>query len=337
MIYSSMINESASQNVDALLESVENRFEYETIAEATMIVVGEQEENWTRFMKAVGLSELTSVCEGEEVIYEGKKWDDFKAKAVKFFEVVKHKLLEITKAFMAKVDQFITTNKTFVKKYKDQLKGTTGSDFTFKGYNFNDNVLKETPKYDINKTNIKQLFLGKEPRELAEENILASNNIKSSGESFAEKLTEGFYGSKEKEELKNIDLAAQVKILEDTKKLKTDAKSAYSSASKAIDAIIKDIKSKKDNNLKNSSSDTLGTSSDINEGYTRTLNYWKAYSSCAQTFHGRYLSALGARNRQAKAICASYLSKSHRAKSKEKSFKEGFVNTDAFLGAVEFI
>ena len=337
MIYSSMINESASQNVDALLESVENRFEYETIAEATMIVVGEQEENWTRFMTAVGLSELTSVCEGEEVIYEGKRWDDFKAKAVKFFEVVKHKLLEITKAFMAKVDQFITTNKTFVKKYKDQLKGTTGSDFTFKGYKFNDSVLKETPKYDINKTNVKEIFKsGKEPRELAEENILASNNIKSSGESFAEKLTEGFYGSKDKEELKNIDLAAQVKILEDTKSLKDAAKKAYKDASGEIDKIIKSVKTRKADNLNKSDKDIEAKASS-NDNFTKVLTYWKAYASYTQTYHGRYLSAVSARNRQAKAICASYLSKSHRAKSKEKSFKEGFVNTDAFLGAVEFI
>lgn len=335
MIYSSMINESASQNVDALLESVENRFEYETIAEATMIVVGEQEENWTRFMTAVGLGELATVCEGEEVIYEGQRWEDFKAKAVHFFEVVKHKLLEITKAFIAKVDQFVLTNKAFVKKYKNQLKGSTDGDFKFKGYKFNNKVLDSTPKYDTNK---KVLGKGdKDTRELAENAILATNGISASGDSFAEKLTTAFYGEKEKTELSSINLAEQVKILEDTKKLKTDAKSAYSSASKAIDAIIKDIKAKKDNNLKNASGDTLGASSDINEGYTRTLNYWKAYSSCAQTFHGRYLSALGARNRQAKAICASYLSKSHRAKSKEKSFREGFVNTDAFLGAVEFI
>ena len=336
MIYSSMISESASQNVDALLESVENRFEYETIAEATMIVVGEQEENWTRFMKAVGLSELTSVCEGEEVIYEGKRWDDFKAKAVKFFEVVKHKLLEITKAFMSKVDQVLLTNKAFVKKYKDDLKGSTGSEFTFKGYKFNDAVLKETPKYDINKTNINQLFTGKEPRELAEENILASNNIKSSGESFAEKLTEGFYGSKDKEELKNIDLAAQVKILEDTKSLKDAAKKAYKDASGEIDKIIKSVKTNKAENLNKSDKD-IDAKATSNDNFTKILTYWKAFASYTQTYHGRYLSAVSARNRQAKAICASYLSKSHWNKRKEKSFREGFVNTDAFLGAVEFI
>lgn len=333
MIYSSMINESASKNVDTLLESVENRFEYETIAEATMIVVGEQETNWTNFMKAVGLSELTSVCEGEEVIYEGKRWDDFKAKAIKFFEVAKHKLLEITKAFIAKVDQFITSNKGFVKKYGDQLKGTTGSDFTFKGYKFNDAVLDKTPVYNTNllTTNVKS---DKEPRELAELQVLKTDSVK--GDSFSEKVTNLFYGEKEKEELKNIDLGKQVKILEDTKSLKEAAKKAYTDAAKKMDEIIKGIKSDKAKNLNDNKKD-LDAKSTENDSLTDQLTFWKSYASCVQTYHGRYLSALGARNRQAKAICASYLSKSHRAKSKEKSFKEGFVNTDAFLGAVEFI
>lgn len=331
MIYSSMINESASQNVDALLESVENRFEYETIAEATMIVVGEQEENWARFMKAVGLSELTSVCECEEVVYEGQRWDDFKEKAVRFFEVAKHKLLEITKAFIAKIDKFVLTNNAFVKKYEDQLKGTTDNDFTFKGYKFNNKVLDKTPVYNVD---LKSGNVGdRDPKELAESHMLGSNSL--SGDTFGEKLVSLFYGEKEKEELKSINLADQVKILKDTKTLRSDAKTAYAAASKAINGIIKNLKTKKAENL--DSDKGLNTKASVNEGFTKTLTYWKAYSSCAQTFHGRYLSALGARNRQAKAICASYLSKTHRAKSKEKSFKEGFVNTDAFLGAVEFI
>lgn len=148
MIYESAINGVSESEAMSLLENAENRFEYETIAEATAIVVAEQEANWTRFMTGVGLGELHTVMEGQEVIYEGAKLQKFLDKAKAFFKMALSKLAEITKSFIAAVDKFILSNDKFIKKYEKQIKEAKfPSDFSFKGYNFNDSALDGTPDY----------------------------------------------------------------------------------------------------------------------------------------------------------------------------------------------
>ena len=88
MIYNSTITSVNESDIMELLENAEDRFENYTIAEASAIVVAEQEANWTRFMKGVGFSELASVMEGEEVIYEGARLQSFLNKAKGYFGTV---------------------------------------------------------------------------------------------------------------------------------------------------------------------------------------------------------------------------------------------------------
>ena len=116
MIYNSTITNVNESDIMSLLENAEDRFEYYTMAEATAITVAEQEENWTRFMKGIGLSELSTVMEGQEVVYEGARLKGFIEKAKAFFKMALNKLAELTKRFMAKIDQIFKTNDSFVKK-----------------------------------------------------------------------------------------------------------------------------------------------------------------------------------------------------------------------------
>lgn len=351
MIYSSTINGIASQEAESLLESVEDRFEYNTIGEATMIVVGEQEANWTKFMTAVGLSELASISEGEEIVYEGARLQSFIEKAKGWFKVALNKLAEITKSFIAKVDQIFKTNAGFVKKYETELsKYTLPSDFEFKGYKFEDKHLDTTPSYpedgvkEVDSLVVKAFPGLKETysKEAAEKVLFKQTSVE--GSTYADKLVTWFYGSKTKEELKGISLKDQLDILRNTKKLKDDAKKSYTQAHKSIKAIIKKLEQAQKKNLNDTKKDVdeKGSMEDV---ISTVLGYWKAYSSTVVAYHGAYMRALGSRNRQAKAICAKALTTMYKAKGKEDRTKlkkdhkisEGFVNTDAFLGAVEFI
>ena len=107
MIYDSKVSvkpvEENSELME-LLENTENRFEFNTMMEATAIVLAEQETNWTRFMEGVGLSELASVMEGEEIVYEGARLAVLADKAKQIFEAAIKKLAQLTLAINAEVN-----------------------------------------------------------------------------------------------------------------------------------------------------------------------------------------------------------------------------------------
>lgn len=348
MIYESAINGVNESEAMSLLENAENRFEYETIAEATAIVVAEQEANWTRFMTGVGLGELHTVMEGQEVIYEGAKLQAFLDKAKAFFKIALSKLAEITKSFIAVVDKLVMNNDKFIRKYEKQIKEAKfPSDFSFKGYDFNDSVLDTEPKYDTDRIDFNKtdnILDNKEDysKKAAEDKLCTGN-----GETFGEKVFVYFHGSKEKVEIKAptpADMNKYISIIKNTKDLKDKAKASYKNAHNKISGFIKEL-NKAEKTTINSKED-LQTASRMESAISIVLTYWKAYSSAATTFHGKYMSALGDRNRQAKALCVKAVQYGLKAKGKADRNKErskvgwdvheGFENTDAFLGAVEF-
>lgn len=349
MIYNSTITSVNESDIMSLLENVEDRFENYTIAEATAITLGEQEQNWTRFMKGVGLSELATIIEGQEVIYEGARLKGLIAKAKEWFKVALNKLAEITKSFIAKFDQIFKSNDAFVKKYEATLtKNGIPSDFKFKGYEFKN---MEKPEYkepgespNITASNANAFVEAnkdKYTKEHAEELLVG----KVTGDNFSEKLHNYFYGSKEKQDLNNINIGDQIKILKKTKDIKKEAQTSYKETASRIKKFISALeKAEKEALKKPEEGQSIGEGQRIDAAYNLLISYWKAYSSCAHQKHGAYLRALGARNSQAKAICTKLLTgsyaskgKADRAKIRGKEVTEGFVNTDAFLGAVEFI
>lgn len=344
MIFDAKINSVNESEAIELLENATDRFEYETIAEATAIVVAEHEANWTKFMSGVGMSELASVMEGQEVIYEGARLKSFIDKAKAYFKMALSKLAEITKSFIAKFDQIFRSNDAFVKKYEKQIKeAKLPSDFSFKGYNFNDSALDSTPNYQNDKaptsvSNADSINKDDYTKEKAEELL-----CKESGETFGDKLTNKFYGGKEKVDIKSPDMNKQIQILKSTKDLKGKAKKSYADAHKAIKEIIKKLEKAEKEAIK--SKDDLTSASKMESAVSTLLSYWKAYSSAVIMYHGKYMGALGARNRQAKALCTKAITAGLKAKGKadraklnpKKPVGEGFVDTDAFLGAVEFI
>lgn len=354
MIYNYAITGVNESSLDALLEEAENRFENYTMAEATAIVVGEQEANWGRFMVGVGLDELATVAEGAQVIYEGARFDKFIAKAKAYFEMAKNKIVEITKRFIARVAQVVTTNKKFLDMYRSKLKSIKNipEDFSFRGYTFKNSNLDAGPNYNKEKilANVTSLKIGDNKYGAAstisddnfnDERIEAGLTPGAKGNTFQEKLIDYFYGEKEKQEL-SIDIDEQIRILENTKKLKDDAKKSMKASHEAINKIIKNLKEAEKSFNKNDKKEDLEMANDISKAFSTLLTYWKSYSSHVTQMHGTYMTALSTRNRQAKAICTKLLTQTTKEKGKAdrdkiKARTESFVNTEAFLGAVEFI
>lgn len=331
MIYNSTVNSVNESEFDALLENAEDRFEFETMMEATSIIVAEQEENWTRFMTGVGLSELHTVMEGAEVVYEGARFKSFLDKAMKFFEMAKAKLGELTKRFLAKVLELIPSNNMFVKKYEKELGKIRQLKGEFKGYTFEG---LELPKYVMVKPEA-----GKRSKEDAEDRFVPAGEG-----SFGERARKKMYGSAEKVTLNDVAIAEQVKILKETKGMRDEAKKSFNAAIKEVNKIIADLKKSSKEAMKDVDDKTLSGANQMVKGYDELITYWKHFTVCTMQYHGTFMGALAARNRQAKTICGKALQVSYDAPKKEdkkaeekKPVAEGYINTDAFLGAVEFI
>lgn len=341
MIYNSEITSIYENDSMLLLENTEDRFENDTMAEAIAITLGEQEENWTRLMKGIGLSELSSIMEGEEVIYESNRLINLLDKVKGFLERVLSKLADITKTFLNKLAQFVTTNNQFLKMYKSKLNNLKNlpQDLEMEVYDFKG---LEEPTYNttIAKIHLDDDVTDMELRSKKEfiPNITMDDNFK-------EKLREKYFGEdKRTVQITNDMVKKQVKVLEETKKLREDAKKSYKKAhntiKKQIDKLNKSKKHYENANSKNDSERKANQFAvDINEAF---LTYWKSYASCCQMVHGTYMRAIGTKARQAKAICTKALNASIKETGKNKREKikartEGFIDTDVFLGGVEFI
>ena len=346
MIYNSTITAMNESDILSLLENAEDRFENYTIAEATAIIVREQEINWNRLMTGIGMSELATVMEGQEVIYEGARLEGFLKKVKAFFQAALNKLAELTKRFIAKIDQIFKANDSFVKKYKKDLVNITiPSDFEFKGYTFKH---METPQYEM-PTGISTTLKPSDVKDIVEhkdryskETVLDSLTPGTSGDSLNDRLIEYFYGSNEKQNLGNIKTTEQLNILSTTKDMKKKAKDSYTKAAKEIRSFIKELeRAEKTSQEEYNKYDRLQDGMRIDQAYNLVIGFWKIYANGASQKHGTYMRALGARTAQAKAICTKLLSTKYKSDNKKKeeskAKNEGFVNTEDFLGAVEFI
>lgn len=343
MIYKSDVNAINESEYEALLESVEDRFEFDTMAEATAIVVGEQEANWTMFMKSVGLSELAAFSEGQEVVYEGSRLEGFIKTTEAFFEKIKQKIAELTKAFMAKVDSMIGQNNIFLKQYEKAIrKASIPANFEYKGYTFKN---MEGPDYSNDA--VKSVSDVKDGVDLSKEAAHKAlfKGTTPSGDNLNAMIKDYFYGEKEKKVL-SIDVDEQIKIMKETAGMKKQAWSTYIKAAKEISKIIKELKASKKEFNKEHKKDESDETKNVQDAFKKLISYWRAYANGALVLHGGYLTALGARNRQAMSICAKIVAmdKAAAVKAKVKKEKEepevkteGFVNTEAFLGAVDFI
>ena len=109
--------------------------------EGALMHVYENECNYNALMKSVGIAEARYAVEngGELFVQEAGAFGGFLSKAKDFFMKVIEKIKQIFKKFVALMDRFVLDDKSFVKKYGDQILRRDLTDFEVKNcYNFKD-------------------------------------------------------------------------------------------------------------------------------------------------------------------------------------------------------
>lgn len=340
------LNESAI--LDDIFESVEP-FEGEPDFNGACQLVAEDEENFNRFMKAIGISELAYLEENhQEVIYESGRISNLMNKAKEFFKKVLARIAAICKKFISKIDRYVLTNAAFVKKYRTKILAYKGK-IEYTGYTFShlDSAPDFTPDQSATVDKAKTVDGAKGiinaadgiySTKSAKAKALGVNSI--SGDDFAEEIFKYFRsGDASKSSLSNINLAAQIKVLEGTKDLKKKAKDSYTKAHKAITKIIKDLE-KAEKSLSKEDTKNLEDNNQMIKAVGIAISYYKDFSSAVNLVNGGYLRALSAQNGQAKAICTKAISGGYndeRDRKLGKTVGESFsFSDDDFLANLEF-
>lgn len=353
MIYRSVIESVNTNPAMDMLESVEPFKGEGTIWENACEAVATIEENYSRFMEAVGIDELAYYTEnGVEMIYEEGNISRFFEKAKNMLLIAIKKLAEITKKFIGKVSSLVLPAKTFLDKYQSKILSANAAEIDYRGYEFT-NI--KTPRYKNGKIGSKvedftdftkgaYTIVSGRKKLLYNSNDFGDEKIKSD---FSNCIFKYFRNGKDsKVQLKGkISLKDQCDIISKTKDLQKDARKSYADAHKEIKDMIKDLKSEEKDlqNARNDfDSDTREADKTENsnkmKAASKMIEYYKSYSSSMLLMHGGYLRALSARHHQAKAICSKAISQveSKNYKDYKKAHQEGFTYGDSLLDSLQF-
>lgn len=349
--------------LEEILEYAPDRFKYETMAEATAKVIGEQEINWGRLMVGVGMSELTDITEGVGFVNEEGRIRGFFEKIIAYLKMAINKLGEITKSFIVKLEQFIRSNAAFIKKYEKTIKLATDKDLedlSFNGYEkFNDSVLDTKPTYDQLSTTFESTDADKAKTYItahenddhaleARKKMPGCSSLRDSAD-FDETVTTYLYGDTDKTsfDITKSRLSQDMKNVKDSKDLKKKAKESYTKAAKAIQTMIGKLEKAETKVDKDFADLEKDDQTAIAKAYNLQAELYREYAQACTSYHGTFMRALSTRARQSKAICTKVVQAVYKRQGKAKrndyrrnagmDIKEGYIDSDAFLGAVEFI
>lgn len=339
------ISESTVTNWDAIEPS-----KYEANLEGALMLVYENECNYNALMRAAGLSELKYYQEtgGDLFVQEAGAFGGFLEKAKSFFKAVLEKIKALFKKFFMTINQFVMSDKQWVKKYeKDILRATSIKDMEFKGYKFGDlddtkaaarlqaAATREAGKLQaeaVSKRTHSEIgafededavndYIEKQRGEIVDEGPMDETE-------FREKLKEQYYGDTEKDVLddSDINLRQQLQYIKDTNESIKAAQITEKGVNKGLNDIIKAL----EKSIKEFSKVTDDEKPDTDEaraisksketaikGINQEIKIMKALSNDMTTVCGIACQALKDRNRQAKAICIKAVS--YHAKHKNES------------------
>ena len=321
---------SSAVNWDAVKESA-----YPVGLEGGLMHVYENECNFNAIMKSAGISELKyyKECGGDLFVQESTATSGLLDKFISFFKKVKEKILQIVKKFVMAISSFVTSDKTFVKKWKPEgFKNF--KDFNFTGYKFDnlENVSKnsfddviaeykaEDPAAAAMKASVNVLSddeLDTKRKDMMK--ALCNEDVDSDSE-FRKALHTKFYGE-EKEEFK---VTAQMcsdafGIISNTKDNITNVKDCQKKITDAIDkycnaleqaktVLTKYMEDSKDEKVKGSMSSKM-------QRTTQDIGLAKDRSQYLTTALSAMIGAFKDRNRQCKAICVKALNSGSRKKN----------------------
>lgn len=331
------LKENTTTDFTNLLEAEEN-ITVETLAEgyvASCQNVLEMELNWSNMHKAIALDELAYLEEnGTEVIYEASKFKSFFDGFVKFFQSVWEKIVAMFNKFMGVINQLVMGDRQFVSTYSKKLADAKTAGFEFEGFEYTTGKHTAQEAWKDMEKMIEAKF-SKDPvteTELAAKELDEFNNDKDhvvgelrgycvgapcEAKEFGKELFKLFRNGKDTaEKLTKIEPKVELSYITNTKLCTETAKIDLSQTKSIINGIISGLKKQEADLVKKFPGDSKDAKSSVAvRQVSAKTGLTKDAIGILNNYMGAKLSALKARNRQAKAICAKLVA--HNAKATE--------------------
>lgn len=320
----------------------------DNLLEAAYIGVYETESNYARLMESVGIAELSYYVEtGKDIVIEANYGESLFDKARALFKKILEKIASVFKKFLALVNSFILSDKSFVEKYKKVLTDVNTKGFSYKGYEFkklkdiistisdaiDNNIIDNNfPAYDPSKSStdlstiIDNISDNKEKLFNKIRGITVSKNdteIESSD--YSKELFKYFRNGEDKpKEITTVDTKELMAIMVDYKGMKSDATSSYNTLKRTINDAISSLTNEEKKYSKNIPGGRDRNDSEVEKSsqavkiISARIEALKTKLNVLQIYNGAYLAALKDRNRQAKSVCVKLIT----YKPKTESYME---------------
>lgn len=342
-------------SVDTVEECVGDPFEF------AAGVVYEAQMDMMKINQAIMCCEYAYLKEtGEEMVYEANVFTNLWAGIKKTAKKVWAKICQFFKKIFRWLDNAITSDKQWTKKYEEKLKNMKGSSVTidYEGYEYFEKLGGEvSPKFgnifspiidgagemsdlsgdfyidtEKNKVSgmkkVNEKAVTKKLNEIRAKVVGETWNGKDSNvDDFAEKVKKYLRGNKKTYSTISKDkLGTYIGIVRDGKITRRNLDTTYNLAKNTIDSIIKAVNAGEKNIneiLKRKDSSSNQNASKSAHEIATGLN--NLTSMCASV-NSQCVNALTAQNRQCKAIVSAALGKVHDADKKKKSSNESAVD-----------
>lgn len=327
MVFNTILNESSELDLEiGLRECAE-----EPGIEAALQHVYEAEENWNKIQKSIGLGELRYYEENgkDKEVYTEADMGSFVGTIKRFFIAVIEKIKGLFKKFKAIISSFIMKDKKFVSTYRSKIAGHSAE---YKGYKFTPDAIAPGAKLGSIQSTVSgataEVLNNTSEFDEKMRGVIIGDGKEYTASEFSKELYAKLRGGETSKTSSSFSGDEQLKILSDTQNNLKAATKSMTELEKAIKAIIKAIEAKSKAELNKDKA---------NGGAVKTLNdevrAYKAATNFAQIANGALITALKARNRQARAICVTIVGGS----KKKVDTNESTVDLPSNLDNIEFI
>lgn len=358
-LYSTKINNDYSNAVSIDLNTVEES-KYDSFDEAAIMAVVESEQNYNKLMKAVGIAELNFLEEnGTEMVYTEATTKGFFAKVKDFFKKVIAKIASVLKAFFAKINSFIMSDKDFLKKYQKDLTAVSGNlkDMTVRGYTFTitapaltqalaDNTVSkfvkesDPDKLSAASEDVCDAVIAKGEDDAIEEmleeyrGVAIGDSSKYDESEYQKVLYEKFRNGESSKDEISVNIDHEINVLKTAEGLKKKAEDEFKKQERLINDFISKLE-KAERNVENGKGQdgvAMTTQGKRIRAINTVIRAYKGVTGVNTKVFGAYLQAMKDQSRQAKAICVKALT--YKAPKNESGVEYG--TTGSFLENVEF-
>lgn len=351
-VYSGFINESNtydSINIKNIIndDSI-NEDQFDDTDISTQIFI-QNETNWYKLMRAVGISELYSIENDSAVLYEST--NGFFTKIKEFFLKIWEKIKAFFKKIIIRIDAISKNGVSFIKKYDKEIsKIVVPSDFSYKGYRYThlnnndlnpgtidtdtefknegfdlsnvDNIVNITDdkQLDAIKDAINELELDKVYNALRGR-LLHTNSEIESNEWHSELYKYFRNGEDTREDIDNVDINNLKNIINNTSNMKSIIEKFAKDAKTEIDKEIKRVNNTEKNLEKNNVNSSQKAINVTSMAYRKLSTFLSTSLTLSTSFYEAAMNAVEEREKTAKSIITKLLT---MRKSKDDSTNESF-------------